>query len=1266
MDARVSHARPASPVAPSSCPRRAGGRRRWVCSAVLAATGPLLGGAARADSRPAPPRAATVTTTEDVADADDAHVSLREAIDALHPGGDGVRFDVPADGDVVIPPLFSLRGAIPAGREGVEVHLDDATRGAVELIVSSASGPHRLDPTFTGAGTVHVDFGGGAAELTLAGLNTHARTNVVAGTAVAASSTAFGKHLHLESGGGARLEQNAYLARLTGGGTLNLGDSLLQLGVFPADPADPAKGADGPGYGGAFAGSLAGSEDAGVVKAGSGTVTLTGTSTYGGGTVVLDGVLEVGSAASLGTGRVLLSNNATLRTLGVLNDRPAGAAADAPAAFLREVRLEAGGGVLDLNGTEQLFAGPLTGSGGLSVLGGGTLTLAGANAHRRGTTVFDSTLVLASATALGTGDLGLNGATLRTAHTEGAVAYAGKVAVGADGATIETSGGDWVVAGGLFAGPDGGSLTKTGAGELRLLAPGTLEAITVAGGSLAVTGMTALGQGTLTLDGGELFTPLAGGQHGNLRNRVKVGPGGGTLRTPGDVKLVGKLSGGGELVKEGEGTLTLAGENASTGGLVVRDGAVKAESAEALGTGRLTLNGGALRTDGGLTLGGDGTPGGFTVLGRGGTIDHDGGLSSTARTVVGGDVHTDGNLELTGGGTFVFAPDTLHATGGATRVDRWTTLEVETAVNSVILERSARLTGSGRVLGDVSTKGGGTVDPGDGDGGPGMLEIDGDLRVGDSGVLHIDAGPRGADFVHVGGVADLHRGEVRVNVDPGTAGDRVAFARTIAGGGASADLTVLAAAGGIARGPSETTTAHWAFDAAVVDRQHTGASAEPLTVRLSRVSGGTEVFGENNVGAAADAVLALLPTATGASAELFADLAFAEKHAAREALRGMTGDGYGGLSGVSFAGAGAVRRTTFRALRPGGVGGASAVRGQSPTFRGQTADAGGGDEFGFGSFDLATADVPGSGVRTADAGDGDSGDSAEQASFVPGTRSTGANPLPWGGFAEGYAVFGEAGSGAGETDFSTGGAVFGVDRMVSAGTRVGVLLGVGGANAEGGGMETDVTIWQVGLYGTRTAGRWHAAGAAVYGGENYETTRGVRVGSSALTADGETDGSTVTLAAETGYLLPVDLLDLRPLAGVQYVHASRDGYAETGMGAANLAFGDSSANSLRLQLGMRASKTLGDADRFAVVPEVRGWWFGEVLGDDAPAPVRFAAAPTLPAFTTVGDEQVNQWVLGTGLTFLAGPRFRTYAHSDLLLGEDTAALALTGGAELRW
>lgn len=108
-----------------------------------------------------------------------------------------------------------------------------------------------------------------------------------------------------------------------------------------------------------------------LVKAGSGTLALSGANTYSGGTTLSGGTLNVNADAALGalTGGVAMSNGATLQT---------GASVTSNRAFT----LGTGGGVIDTNGFSMTFdtVGSVSGTT-LSKMGAGTLTLAGAQTY---------------------------------------------------------------------------------------------------------------------------------------------------------------------------------------------------------------------------------------------------------------------------------------------------------------------------------------------------------------------------------------------------------------------------------------------------------------------------------------------------------------------------------------------------------------------------------------------------------------------------------------------------------------------------------------------------------------------------------------------------------------------------------------------------------------------------------------------------------------------------------------------------------------------
>jgi fibronectin-binding autotransporter adhesin len=124
----------------------------------------------------------------------------------------------------------------------------------------------------------------------------------------------------------------------------------------------------------------------GPTFAGPGTIKLTGDNTYSGPTALSGGTLEFSALNNLGAGTAVTFNGGTLRYA-------AGNTADLSA---RTVTLQSGGAAIDTNGNNVAFASAIgnNGSGALTKLGAGTLTLSAANTYTGGTFVNAGTLKL--------------------------------------------------------------------------------------------------------------------------------------------------------------------------------------------------------------------------------------------------------------------------------------------------------------------------------------------------------------------------------------------------------------------------------------------------------------------------------------------------------------------------------------------------------------------------------------------------------------------------------------------------------------------------------------------------------------------------------------------------------------------------------------------------------------------------------------------------------------------------------------------------------
>jgi len=411
---------------------------------------------------------------------------------------------------------------------------------------------------------------------------------------------------------GATLDLNGYtitIGNLQGAGTLN-----TRTGAGAAQATTVQSGN--------FSGAITGTGQ--LVKTTASTLTLTGASTYTGGTTISAGTLQIGDGGSL-IGNVI--NNGTL-------------------AFDRT--------------DSSTFSGAISGSGGVTKWGTGTVTLSGSNTYQGGTTVRGGTLRSGAASALSQntaytvlgGVLDLGSFNLRASSLSGT---GGAVQLGSATLAVGSANASTTFAGSI----DGtGSLVKEGSGTLTLSGPNTY------------IGGTTVSAGTLQIGSGGNNGSITG----DVTNHAAL-----VFNRANGIAFAGNISGVGSVTKTGTGTLVYTGSATHAGGT--------------------TIDGGTLQ------IGDGGTVGSIT-----GNVTNHAALvfNRSNEAAFAGHITGSGNVTKTGAGTLVYTGNATH-TGGTT-IDSGT-LEIRDSGSIVghiannaalVFNRSADTTFAGNISGTGS------------------------------------------------------------------------------------------------------------------------------------------------------------------------------------------------------------------------------------------------------------------------------------------------------------------------------------------------------------------------------------------------------------------------------------------------------------------------------------------------------------------------------------------------------------------------------------
>lgn len=443
-------------------------------------------------------------------------------------------------------------------QEGSAVVFEDTLSGASPITVSVAAAVSPSSVMVNSDAKAYTLSGGaiagacglsksGAAALTLAGTNTFAGGVALnAGTLVLGSAGALGVTGALSIAQGTTL--NSAVAGLVNAGgnavvingdfafagtqSLNLGPGAVSLGAA-AGTARTVSVTNTLTLGGSISDGVTATN---LVKAGTGTLVLSGAGTYSGVTTVSAGTLKLGAAG--------------LGAAGPLGSAAAGTV------------VSGSGAALDLNGFTLAAAEPLS-LNGTGVSGSGAL--------------LNSSPVAAAYPGL----LALSGACSIVANNGGIVLSNTGAIAGSGGLTLDGISPGSSIAGSIAIGGNG--LTKNGIGTWTLSGAGTYTGqTTVNAGTLKYGASDAISTGAVVINGATAVLALAGFSDSvgpvTLTSGAITGPGtltstsGFTMNNASDTRVSASLAGAVGLTKTGAGTVALSGNNAYSGATAVNAG----------------------------------------------------------------------------------------------------------------------------------------------------------------------------------------------------------------------------------------------------------------------------------------------------------------------------------------------------------------------------------------------------------------------------------------------------------------------------------------------------------------------------------------------------------------------------------------------------------------------------------------------------------------------------------------------------------------------
>lgn len=669
------------------------------------------------------------------------------------------------------------------------------------------------------------------------------------------------------------------------------------------------------------------------------------------------------------------------------------------------------------------------------------------------------------------------------------------------------------------------------------------------------------------------------------------------------------------LRKSGSGTLTLAGGASYSGGTFIDGGRVSIAADDSLGaaSGGVTFNGGTLGIAAPVT-----SARAITVDAGGATFD------TLALTVLTGSLSGTGAATKTGVSTLRLA-GTGNLPGGTTIAAGL--LQVDGSLTGpVTVQAGGGLGGTGRIAGSVAAAG--RVQPG---ASIGTLTVTGDFTMSDSAELAMEIGQASADRLVVTGTASLD------GILALSAADDVKLA--------GQSYTLVEA--GTVTGAFDQVIALGPFLAAAF-----GNSGTALQASFTRN------FAKPAQGANQVAVGTALNRSYGLGSQGDMDAVYAalddsgSDSLARNALDQLSGQSLGDMTTAAAVNNGLLARGMLARLARYRAGTTGLAAGATVPLALADRDAAGLSAIG------GALAGSGSGLSA-----GNAGGAADPAGAVPDRTGAWVRLLGHRGHVD------SDGNGTGY-DGEQGGIQLGIDRAFGDRFVAGLSLAWlrSDLQAKAVTAQTDGDTYQVGVYGSADLGPADLDLTAAYARTDWRTSRSLIFGGLARTATAAPASNDIALTARVGRDIDLGRVILTPQAGLDWYRLQRDGFAESGAGAANLTVADSTGTVVQTSLGARAATLVGLGGSLVLRPELRGAWYHDLADEKPQISATLAGAPGAPFTAAAAAPGRDAAVLGINL---AGRHdgldaLQLFADYELQLAARQTGHAVTFGLRYAW